>query len=366
MKPSPLPEPERWSERAGGDDAPSVEDAIGASLRRVGAATEPSETATARWARQAIVPVARRPVVGVWSAALAATVLAGGGAVAGVAWHARIVRSTSGAPQGDPSAVAHARRPAPARRLALATPAPEQAALEPPAPLPPPAPEQVTLESPALKQAAPEQPASSRPAPERAAPKPAPAAAVARRSARTALAPATAPARAARAAAAEGDDESQLLARAFRHLRGDGDAGAALAALDERDRRFGAGPLGAEAALARAEALLLLGRTTEALPVLLAIRGERAGQTPTARAARAELLVRANRCGEAELDFEVLLAPGAPAGARERALYARASCRLRGGQPAAAVPDLESYLVDYPEGRFAPAVREALGKLRRP
>jgi predicted Zn-dependent protease len=162
------------------------------------------------------------------------------------------------------------------------------------------------------------------------------------------------------------DDEAQLLARAFRHLRGDGDASAALASLDERDRRFGAGPLGAEAALARAEALLLLGRATEALPVLLAIRGERAGQTPAARATRAELLARANRCGEAEADFTALLATGAPAVTRERALYARASCRLRGGQPSAAIPDLQGYLTEYPEGRFAPAVREALAKLRRP
>jgi len=373
MKPNPLPEPERWSERAEGKDVPSVEDAIGASLRRVGAATEPSETATARWARKAMAPVARRPVVGVWSAALAATLLAAGGAVAGVAWHARVARSAGGAPHDAPGPGARARRPAQPHRAALPPTAPEATlAPEPPAPEPP-APQPPAPEPPAPEPTAPEPPA---PQQARAASAPGTAHGPARVAMAPAAAPREAPAstpaapRAATepppAAAPEADDEAQLLARAFRQLRSDGDARAAMAALDERDRRFGAGALGPEAALARVEALLLLGRTTEALPVLLGIRGERAGQTPTARATRAELLARANRCGEAETDLEVLLAPGAPAATRERALYARASCRLRGGQPSAAIPDLQRYLTEYPEGRFAPAVREALAKLRRP
>ena len=165
--------------------------------------------------------------------------------------------------------------------------------------------------------------------------------------------------------AAEVDDESRLVARAFRHLRSEGDATSALAALDERDRRFGAGTLASEAALARAEALLLLGRTADALPILLALRDAPAGLTPEVRAVRAELLARAKRCGEAVADFDALLAPGGPTATRERALYGRASCRLQGPRPADAAPDLDSYLAEFPGGRFAQPVRDALEKLRR-
>jgi hypothetical protein len=127
--------------------------------------------------------------------------------------------------------------------------------------------------------------------------------------------------------ATEVDDESRLVARAFRHLRNEGDATSALAALDERDRRFGAGTLASEAGLARAEALLLLGRTADALPILLALRDAPAGLTPEVRAVRAELLARAKRCGEAVADFDALLAPGGPTATRERALYGRAGCK---------------------------------------
>jgi hypothetical protein len=88
------------------------------------------------------------------------------------------------------------------------------------------------------------------------------------------------------------DDESRLVARAFRQLRNEGDATSALAALDERERRFGPGTLASEAGLARAEALLLLGRTADALPILLALRDAPAGLTPEVRAVRAELLAR--------------------------------------------------------------------------
>jgi len=84
------------------------------------------------------------------------------------------------------------------------------------------------------------------------------------------------------------------------------------------------------------------------------------------RAARAELLSRVRRCAEAVADFDVLLAPGAPASTRERALYGRASCRLQAAANADAAADLEAYAREYPHGRFAAAVRDALEKLRRP
>ena len=131
---------------------------------------------------------------------------------------------------------------------------------------------------------------------------------------------------------ADAPDEARLLARAFRHLRSEGDAAAALAALDERERQFGAGALGTEAGLARAEALLLLGRADEALPILVGLHDPRTGLTPEVRVARAELLARARRCVEAVADFDALLAPGPTRATRERALYGRASCRLQLGR----------------------------------
>jgi len=171
---------------------------------------------------------------------------------------------------------------------------------------------------------------------------------------------------ASRAATPTAPDEALLMARAFRRLRNEGDARGALAALDERERRFGAGAFETEAALARAEALVLLGRGDQALPILLGIRDPHAGLTPEVRVTRAELLARAKRCDEAVGDFELVLATGAPSATRERALYGRASCRLQGAAPDRARADLEQYLVDYPDGRFAPVVRAALNRLPGP
>jgi hypothetical protein len=344
MKPDVLPDPERWSERTGGDAA---EDAIGASLRSVRAATEPSAVASTRWARLAMAPAAATAVRSgprLLAAALTATLLVGSGAAAGVAWHAHAVRSAATrAPGAD--VPAEARAPHAAQRRAITSP------LQP---------------SPAAEVS----PPVETPLPDALEPTPAPAPTGARKLARVALPPAITPPRSALEppplAAVEGDDEARLLARAFRHLRSEGDAAGAIAALDEHDRRFGAGALATEAALARVEALLLLGRSTEALPPLLAIRGTPAGRTPEVRATRAELLARAHRCDEAASDLDALLAPGAPAAARARALYARASCALEGGDPARALPDLERYLGEFPDGRSAPAVRAALERLRRP
>jgi len=360
MNPNVAREPERWSERAG---EVTAEDAIGAAFRRIRTATEPSSMASMRWARNAMAPLPRGVGPRLWATAIAATVLVGGGAVAGVAWHASVTNARAREAGVQAAAQAETRRAAPRRAVASpgATAAPADQLLPDPAPMLAPAP------AAALEPAAPARApvTGARQAGTRA------------RRVALELGPAAAPMPVAgptpdtepppaAATAGQGDDEAQLVARAFRHLRNEGDAPAALAALDERQRRFGAGGLAAEAALARVEALLLLGRTADALPVLLAIRDTRSAQTPEVRATRAELLTRAQRCDEAAPDFDALLAPGAPAAARERALYARASCRLQSAQPLGAVPDLESYLAEFPDGRSAPTVRAALERLRRP
>ncbi len=348
MNPKLLPEPERWSERASGG---SAEDQIGATFRRIQSATEPSSLASTRWAREAMAPLPRGAGPRLGAIAIVATLLVGGGAVAGVAWHAAVTNARARAPGADAPTPAGTRRAASRRAMLPATePAPPaQELLSVPEP----------AVAPAMEPLPGPRPAQTPRAPSRIARLAAPAA--------PASSPATEPPPAATTEGQpEGHDETQLLASAFRHLRNEGDATAALAALDERQRRFGAGALAAEAALARVEALLLLGRAADALPVLVAIRGARAGQTPEVRATRAELLARSQRCDEAAPDFDALLAPGAPAATRERALYARASCGLQSARPLGAVPDLESYLAEFPDGRAATHVRAALERLRRP
>ena len=252
---------------------------------------------------------ARRRRARVWSMAIAGLILSGGGVVAaGVAWRAAVKRAER----------AGARRRAEARgdcrgdtwRTHREAP-------------PPTAPD--VLPDPELRARA-------------AAPAATLAAAAEDRARRSAPAPDLRPlTEPLSAPVADAPDEARLVARAFRHLRSEGDAVAALAALDERERQFGAGALGTEAALARAEALLLLGRTDDALPILVALRDPRTGLTPDVRVARAELLARARRCAEAVADFDALLAPSARAcNARTGALRARvvpAAARTRGRRP---------------------------------
>jgi hypothetical protein len=368
-----LPEPERWSERAAGG-GPSAEDAIGGSLRRIKAATEPSAATAARWAQHAMEAGPRPPAATrVWSIAIVAAILGGASVVAAsVAWRAVAQRAPVRGPEADPSQAPRKHRAKMARQeaapagvetpLSGAVEAPVPAAVETAAPAaivtPQPAPVAFEPPQPAPVAPWPAAPKSPRPTPRTAAP-PANVTPI--------FEPAPLPAsEASRAATPAASDEALLMARAFRRLRNEGDARGALAALDERERRFGAGAFETEAALARAEALVLLDRGDQALPILLSIRDPHAGLTPEVRVTRAELLARAKRCDEAVADFELVLATGAPPATRERALYGRASCRLQGAAPDRARADLEQYLVDYPNGRFAPAVRAALNRLHRP
>jgi hypothetical protein len=149
--------------------------------------------------------------------------------------------------------------------------------------------------------------------------------------------------------------EAASLASAFRALRSDGDPSAALRSLDEYERQFPAGVLRNEARVARAEALIALGRREEALPWLMQLGGETDGRTGrlgartltrNVRLTRGELLVEAGRCAEATRDFGVLATGGGqrPDGATLRALWGRASCRLHSGETEAARADLELYL----------------------
>jgi TolA-binding protein len=179
-------------------------------------------------------------------------------------------------------------------------------------------------------------------------------------------APALAPAAGASPAAAASRGESEVLARAFRALRAQHDPEAALAALDEYRRRFPTGGLRGEAALARLESLLATGRKQAALALVSGAEADGIELTRDMRLARAELLSEAGRCREALNDFDRLVGGGAAAARpNERALYGRATCRLRAGDQSGARQDLERYLAAYPQGRFHAEAALALASIAK-
>jgi len=175
------------------------------------------------------------------------------------------------------------------------------------------------------------------------------------------------PAHAARAheAPAPSEDpvvaESRLLAGALQELRQRRDPQAALRALDEYERRFPAGALAPEAAAARVDALLALGRRGQALERLEGLPLDRLPRGAELRALRGELRSGRGELGAALDDFSVVLGmKGAPASVVERALYGRGSCRSRLGDVAGARADLDELLRRFPGSKFAEPARRAL------
>jgi hypothetical protein len=156
--------------------------------------------------------------------------------------------------------------------------------------------------------------------------------------------------------------ESRLLADALAALRQDQEPQRALRLLDEYDRRFSAGVLAPEAAVARIDALLALGQKGRALARLEAMPLSRLPRATEMQLLRGELRVARGNPAGAALDFDAVLAAPLPAAAVvERALYGRSSCRSRLGDNAGARADLEDYLRRFPHGRFAASAGRALG-----
>jgi len=240
-----VPDPERWTDRP--DDSSSVEDLLSAAFRRAREATLPSEALCARLEAGTERRAPAAPGIHRWrvaTVALAALLVLGTsvGAARGPlrAWAGRHGFLASPA-QPSPEA---SRRP---RRVAQ-TRAPEAAPIEAPPAL-----------AEALAVAAPSGPLVSGPTPRPA--------------------PVEAPGIEAPAA-----EEARVLGSVFRALRAEaGRAEAALAALDDYDRRFPAGLLRDESRLARVEALLALGRPAAARSLLEAWEAE---GVPMPRAAR--------------------------------------------------------------------------------
>jgi hypothetical protein len=157
--------------------------------------------------------------------------------------------------------------------------------------------------------------------------------------------------------------EARLLHAALEDLNVHGDPASALARLDAYRTRYPRGVLAREAEVARVDALLRLGRDSEALALL-----DRSSETGFSgyprsvhlRVLRGELLAKAGRCGEAVPIFSGALSDPQAGQSAERALFGRASCRAALGEPSASREDLTRYLELYPNGSFAAEARRAL------
>jgi hypothetical protein len=175
------------------------------------------------------------------------------------------------------------------------------------------------------------------------------------RSARLEPAPAPAPSTASIA------EEATLLRQALAALRQARDGKRALELLAIYDLRFPRGTLAPEASAARAQALLLMGDKPGALAVLDQLPLEHGGQAGELHLVRGELRSLAGRCREALADFGMVLqqATGIQPEERARALYGRASCRARTGDPKGAEQDRQRYLQEYPNGPASPLLRSS-------
>ena len=154
-------------------------------------------------------------------------------------------------------------------------------------------------------------------------------------------------------------EEVQTLQRAMGLLRGKHDAPAALAALDDYVARFPSGMLAPEARVARIDALLMLGRSDEALQALEALPLDAHRRSTELQLIRGELRARAD-CGRAEADFTAVLGGVRTAALEERALYGRATCRSSQGDAGGAAEDLRLYVDRFPNGAHAEWARRWL------
>ncbi len=310
----------RWVDHAPGTI--ETEDRVGALLRQV---PRPLPLSPERLALVARRLIARPPRSSLWRlrwAMAVALVLAGSAGGAFATWG---IMRWADRPTATPAAPVGPHRPARPRRMA-ARPVPPS----PEAPLP--VAQVKSLELPALTPLL---------------------------AGRIASRPRAAPGSAASTAPSPLAAEAGALSAALAHLRTAHDPVAALATLDGYEARFPRGTLRQEAAAARVDALLMLGRRGDAAGLLRSLRLEDLGRAQELRLLRAELTAPSD-CRGAIADFDALLARPGPSLWHERALYGRAACRRLLGDEPGAQGDLREYMRRFPRGRFAADVQPAL------
>jgi TolA-binding protein len=140
-------------------------------------------------------------------------------------------------------------------------------------------------------------------------------------------------------------------------LRRDHDGGGALSALDDYLARYPRGLLSREAHFARVDALLLLGRSDQALADLEVLPLDRGRRSTELQVIRAELRAR-NTCASAVSDFSAALSQSPSAGLLERILYGRGVCRSKLGDVAGALEDLRRYVARFPSGAHARSAQQ--------
>jgi hypothetical protein len=150
--------------------------------------------------------------------------------------------------------------------------------------------------------------------------------------------------------------ESKVLEPAIAALRRERDAARALTLLGSYEAMFPHGVLSLEARVLRIDALLALGRRSEALVLLDALPLDRVGRGGELRLVRAELRAT-NDCRSALPDFDRVLSGASASGMEERALRGRSLCRASLGDAGGARSDAQRYLEKYPTGRFASELR---------
>jgi TolA-binding protein len=145
-----------------------------------------------------------------------------------------------------------------------------------------------------------------------------------------------------------------LFGQALRKLRNEDDPTAALAALQQHAQAYPRSAFSGERSALEVEALLALHRDREALQKLDGMSLERLPRGGERLVVRGELRASARRWLDAKEDFDraLSLVSGSPAW-HERALWGRGVARLRCGERAEGMEDLERYHDLYPKGRFA-------------
>lgn len=151
-------------------------------------------------------------------------------------------------------------------------------------------------------------------------------------------------------------DEVRALDRAVTLLRRDHDGLGALAALDAYLASYPRGLFSHEARFARVDALLLLGRSDQALADLELLPLDHGRRSTELKVIRAELKARSS-CASAEADFSAALSQGPDTRLLERILYGRGVCRSKLGNLAGAVDDLRRYVERFPDGAHAASAR---------